>query len=84
MKTADYRSQSSQAWLGRQLNDPYVKAAKAQGITIFTVRVMEGNSTLLEQCASRSDYYYNLSNASELSGALGSIVKSIKKIRLTK
>ncbi|OYX34030.1 MAG: rRNA methyltransferase [Caulobacterales bacterium 32-69-10] len=31
VKTADYRSQSSQAWLGRQLNDPYVKAAKAQG-----------------------------------------------------
>ncbi|MDC7675624.1 vWA domain-containing protein [Asticcacaulis machinosus] len=59
------------------------KAAKAKGITIFTVRVMEGNSSLLEQCASRSDYYYNLSNASELSGALGSIVRSIKKIRLT-
>jgi Mg-chelatase subunit ChlD len=60
------------------------KAAKAKGITIFTVRVMEGNSSLLEQCATRPDYYYNLSNASELSGALGSIVKSIKKIRLTK
>ncbi|WAC49294.1 VWA domain-containing protein [Asticcacaulis sp. SL142] len=60
------------------------KAAKAQGITIFTVRVMEGNSSLLEQCATRPDYYYNLSNASELSGALGSIVTSIKKIRLTK
>jgi 23S rRNA (uridine2552-2'-O)-methyltransferase len=31
VKTADHRTQSSQQWLGRQLNDPYVKAAKAQG-----------------------------------------------------
>jgi 23S rRNA (uridine2552-2'-O)-methyltransferase len=31
VKTAEHRSLSSQQWLGRQLNDPFVKAAKAQG-----------------------------------------------------
>ena len=31
VKTADNRTLSSQQWLSRQLNDPYVKAAKAQG-----------------------------------------------------
>jgi 23S rRNA (uridine2552-2'-O)-methyltransferase len=31
LKTAEHRSLSSQQWLERQLNDPYVKAAKAQG-----------------------------------------------------
>jgi 23S rRNA (uridine2552-2'-O)-methyltransferase len=31
LKTAEDRTLSSQAWLERQLNDPYVKAAKAQG-----------------------------------------------------
>ena len=31
VKTADNRTLSSQQWLRRQLNDPYVKAAKAQG-----------------------------------------------------
>ncbi|MBI1214164.1 MAG: rRNA methyltransferase [Alphaproteobacteria bacterium] len=31
LKTARGRSTSSQAWLERQINDPYVKAAKAQG-----------------------------------------------------
>lgn len=31
VKTADQRSLSSQQWLRRQLNDPYVKAAKAHG-----------------------------------------------------
>src|SRR5262249_54837051 len=31
LKTARGRSTSSQLWLERQINDPYVKAAKAQG-----------------------------------------------------
>ncbi|MFC0590166.1 RlmE family RNA methyltransferase [Novosphingobium aquiterrae] len=31
VKTAKKRTQSSTKWLQRQLNDPYVKAAKAQG-----------------------------------------------------
>ena len=31
VKTADRRTTSSQAWLQRQLNDPFVKLAKAQG-----------------------------------------------------
>jgi 23S rRNA (uridine2552-2'-O)-methyltransferase len=31
LKTAKGRSTSSQAWLERQINDPYVRAAKAQG-----------------------------------------------------
>lgn len=31
LKTAEHRSLSSQQWLNRQLNDPFVKAAKAQG-----------------------------------------------------
>lgn len=31
LKTADERSLSSQEWLTRQINDPFVQAAKAQG-----------------------------------------------------
>jgi 23S rRNA (uridine2552-2'-O)-methyltransferase len=31
LRTAKGRSKSSQAWLERQLNDPYVRAAKTQG-----------------------------------------------------
>lgn len=59
------------------------KAVKDLGITLFTVRLEQGNSDMLSACASKSGYYYNLSNASEISGALGGIMKSIKKIRLT-
>ncbi len=31
LKTADARSMSSQLWLNRQINDPFVKAARAKG-----------------------------------------------------
>ncbi len=58
-------------------------AAKNLGITVFTVRLEQGNSAMLQACASQTGYYYNLSNSSQISGALGSIMKSIKKVRLT-
>ena len=32
LRTAKGRSTASQAWLQRQLNDPYVRAAQAQGL----------------------------------------------------
>lgn len=57
--------------------------AKKLNITIFTIRLEQGNSEKLQACASNTGYYYNLSNASELSGTLGKIMKSIRKIRLT-
>ncbi|MDI7775043.1 pilus assembly protein TadG-related protein [Asticcacaulis sp. EMRT-3] len=59
------------------------KNAKALGITIFTVRLEDGNSDMLSQCASQTGYYYNLSSSNQINGALGGIMKSIKKIRLT-
>lgn len=57
--------------------------AKNLGITVFTIRLEAGNSEKLQACASNTSYYYNLSNANQLSGTLGKIMKSIKKIRLT-
>lgn len=58
-------------------------AAKNLGITVFTVRLEQGNSDMLSACASQTGYYYNLSNSTQISGALGKIMKSIKKVRLT-
>lgn len=57
--------------------------AKKLGITVFTVRLEAGDSAALQSCASNVGYYYNLSSSNEISGTLGSIMKSIKKIRLT-
>ncbi|HVZ29557.1 MAG TPA: pilus assembly protein TadG-related protein [Asticcacaulis sp.] len=59
------------------------QSAKNLGITVFTVRLEDGNSDMLSACASKTGYYYNLSNSNQISGALGGIMKSIKKIRLT-
>lgn len=57
--------------------------AKAQGITVFVVKVIEGNSDMLRACASRSDYFYDLSSASQLNTALSAVFEAIKKTRLT-
>jgi len=60
------------------------QAAKDKGITVFVIRVMEGNSTLLSECASKTDYYYDLTNATQLNQALKDVFEAIKKTRLTK
>lgn len=58
--------------------------AKKQGIEIFVVRVMEGNSALLSACASKPENYYDLKNAAQLDAAMTSIFESIGKTRLTR
>ncbi|ESQ80038.1 pilus assembly protein [Asticcacaulis sp. YBE204] len=60
------------------------QAAKAKGITVFVIRVMEGNSTLLSECATKPEYYYDLTNAAQLNQALKDVFEAIKKTRLTK
>lgn len=57
--------------------------AKALGVTVYVVRVMAGNSTMLRNCASKTDYYYDLSSASQLNSALTDVFNSIKTTRLT-
>jgi Flp pilus assembly protein TadG len=59
------------------------QAAKDQGITLFVVNIIEGNSSLLQSCASQTSYYYNLTSASQLGDAMQNILKSIGKLRLT-
>ena len=41
---------------------------KAAGIKLYTVRVIDGNASLLQQCATSSDMYFNVQNASQLNG----------------
>lgn len=57
-------------------------AAKAQGITLFVVRVEEGDSSLLQACASQTSYYYDLSQASDLTKTMQDIFATINKLRL--
>jgi Mg-chelatase subunit ChlD len=58
------------------------QGAKDKGITIFVVRVMEGNSSMLQTCASKTIYYYDLKSASQLSAAMADIFMRIGKLRI--
>ncbi|MFT4091208.1 MAG: VWA domain-containing protein [Asticcacaulis sp.] len=59
------------------------ETARAQGITIFVVRVMEGNTTLLRECATKPEFFYDLKSADQLGQALVDVFNAMKKTRLT-
>ncbi len=58
------------------------QAAKDKGITVFVVRVMEGNSGMLQKCASKTIYYYDLKSASQLNATMADIFMRIGKLRI--
>ncbi|GJD50609.1 hypothetical protein OPKNFCMD_3352 [Methylobacterium crusticola] len=58
-------------------------AAKNAGITIYTVRVIDGNADMLKSCASKDGFFYNVITANDLKPAFQSIGSSIAQFRLT-
>jgi Flp pilus assembly protein TadG len=67
--------------------DPRAKKAcanvKALGITLYTIRVIDGDKALLESCATSVSYYKEVANASELTPVFEAIAKEIGAVRLT-
>jgi Flp pilus assembly protein TadG len=57
---------------------------KAANMRIYTVRVINGNSTLLRNCASSPTMYYDVQNASQLSGVFTSIAQNLANLRIAK
>jgi len=57
--------------------------AKASGIKIYTVRVINGDRTLLQNCASETSMYYEVSNAAQLTPVFQQIAREISQVRLT-
>lgn len=57
--------------------------AKAAGIAVYTIRVMDGNRDLLRECASATSMYYEVSSASQLSPVFQQIAREISQVRLT-
>ncbi|MEX2128548.1 MAG: TadE/TadG family type IV pilus assembly protein [Xanthobacteraceae bacterium] len=53
-------------------------------IKIYTVRVIDGNANLLQNCATNSSMYYDVQNASELSSVFSSIGAEIANLHLSK
>jgi len=58
-----------------------VKAAK---IRVFTVRVIEGNVDLLNNCATAPNMFYDVQVASQLKDVFTSIAASLSGARLSK
>jgi Flp pilus assembly protein TadG len=57
---------------------------KTAGIKIYTVRLIDGNSTLLRDCATKTSMYYDVEDSSELSGVFSAIGSEIASLHLSK
>lgn len=57
--------------------------AKAAGIRVYTIRVINGDRDLLKSCASQESMYYEVSSASQLSPVFQAIAREISQVRLT-
>lgn len=58
--------------------------AKKAGITVYTVRLMDGNEALLSQCAKQLNMYYNVETAVQLNVAFESIAQNLANLRISK
>jgi len=67
--------------------DKVCSAAKADGVIIFTVYVHTGTgaaqSDPLQNCASDSSKYYNLTSSSQIAAAFADITKKITNVRVS-
>jgi Flp pilus assembly protein TadG len=57
---------------------------KAANIRLYTVRVIDGNGTLLKNCATKPSMYYDVDQAIELTSVFGSIAQNLANLRIAK
>ena len=48
------------------------------------MRVIDGNATLLRNCATNPTMYYNVQNASQLNSVFGAIAQNLANRRIAK
>ncbi|MEJ0074680.1 MAG: TadE/TadG family type IV pilus assembly protein [Alphaproteobacteria bacterium] len=58
--------------------------AKNTNIKIYTVRVIDGNASLLKACATNANMYYEVSQASQLNTVFSSIAQNLARLRISK
>jgi len=63
--------------------DAVCAAIKAKGIQIYTIRVINGNATLLKNCATNSTMYFNVTQASQLTSVFASIAQALSNLRVS-
>jgi hypothetical protein len=56
----------------------------AAGIKLYTVRLMEGNATLLRNCATTPSMYYDVAQASGLNDTFTAIAQNLANLRIAR
>ena len=59
---------------------PFLKAA---GIKVYTIRVIDGDATLLRNCASDPSMYFDVQNAGQLTSVFNSIGATLARLHLS-
>jgi hypothetical protein len=57
---------------------------KNANIKVYTVRVIDGNASLLQGCASKPEMYYDVQNASQLNAVFTNIAQDLASLRISK
>lgn len=57
---------------------------KAANIRLYTIRVIDGNSTLLKNCATNPSMYYDVQQASQLNNVFAAIAQNLANLRIAK
>jgi hypothetical protein len=58
--------------------------AKIANIKVYTVRVIDGNASLIKTCATKPDMYFNVQQASQLNTVFASIAQNLANLRIAK
>lgn len=59
-------------------------AIKADNIQLYTIRVMEGNATLIKNCATDPSMYFSVTSASQLTEVFASIAQALSNLRISR
>lgn len=60
------------------------QSVKDAGVTLYTIRLQEGNETLLSQCASSTDTYFDVDDVNDLVPTFQAIGEQISQLRVAK
>ncbi len=58
-------------------------AIKTSGVIVYTIRVMNGNETLLQNCATDTGKYFSVTSASQLTSVFASIAQALSNLRVS-
>lgn len=57
---------------------------KSTGIQVYSIRVIDGNASLIRNCATETSMYFSVSSASELTSVFASIAQSLSNLRISR